>query len=185
MAVDAVKKWLGSTGVVDPKDIILSTNKQWLAFTVTVADAEALLFAEYHVYEHSSTGIQNVGCNEYHIPHNISNHVDYITPGIVLLSHGYSPDTMKQAKRDQLQRQKLDKRVTDVMTADGPSRLAMAAPAEDMSYQATPPRVVPVFGCDLYTTAECTRGKINRLGAHKLSLSNMIMHAICLQCFAN
>lgn len=47
---------------------------------------EELLHTEYHVYEHTTSGTKTVACDQYHVPVDIQEHVDYITPGIKLFS---------------------------------------------------------------------------------------------------
>ncbi|KAJ2897329.1 subtilisin-like protein [Zalerion maritima] len=125
-----------------------------------VARRETSLYRLPCVRAHTESGIRNIGCEEYRVPHNVSDHLDYITPGIRLMAHGYDGETIRRAKMEQVERSGLkEKRVTDILTAEGPSRLAMAIPMDELAYQATPPRVVPGLGCDMYSTVECIRGK--------------------------
>lgn len=77
---NSVMNWLTSSGI-SAKRITHSDNKQWLAFDATVVEAESLLHADYHEYEHRS-GTSMIGCDEYHVPKRVSKHVDYITPGV-------------------------------------------------------------------------------------------------------
>lgn len=86
-AVDSVRAWLESSGI-HPKRIGQSVNKQWIQFDATVKEAEKLFKTEYHFYEHSGTGNTNIACDEYHLPAHITEHVDYITPGLKLLAGG-------------------------------------------------------------------------------------------------
>lgn len=62
--VDAVKSWLIDFGI-DPKRITHSDNKGWLAFDATTAEAEGLLHAEYHTYEHATEGHVTSACERY------------------------------------------------------------------------------------------------------------------------
>ena len=57
-----------------------------MQFDATAEELESLILAEYHHYEHTATGKSNIGCDEYHVPHHIRKHVDYITPGLKLLT---------------------------------------------------------------------------------------------------
>ncbi|KAI9742807.1 MAG: hypothetical protein M1818_003536 [Claussenomyces sp. TS43310] len=68
--VATVRTWLVSSGIADER-ITHSDNQGWLAFDATAEEAENLLHAEYH---------------EYHVPKAIQEHIDYITPGIKLIS---------------------------------------------------------------------------------------------------
>ncbi|TVY55396.1 Aorsin, partial [Lachnellula suecica] len=83
--VDSVKEWLTDFGI-DGSRITHSDNKGWLAFDATTAEAEGLLHAKYHMYEHTSKGHVTPACESYHVPKHIQEHVDYITPGIKLIA---------------------------------------------------------------------------------------------------
>lgn len=47
-------------------------------------EAESLLQAKYHFFEHPATGKTTIGCDEYHVHEDVKRHIDYITPGIKL-----------------------------------------------------------------------------------------------------
>lgn len=83
--VDAVRGWLESAGIHAHR-ISQSVNKQWLQFDALTHEAENLFKTKYHVYEHSRTGKINVACDEYHVPTHITEHIDYITPGLKLFA---------------------------------------------------------------------------------------------------
>ncbi|KAL8637835.1 MAG: hypothetical protein Q9228_004943 [Teloschistes exilis] len=101
-SVDSVRQWLEAAGIA-PHRVSLSTNKQWLQFDAETLEVENLLQAEYHHYEHAQTGRTNIGCdqydftgsrlicaadneNSYHVPAHVQKHVDYVTPGLKLLT---------------------------------------------------------------------------------------------------
>ncbi|KAG4436952.1 hypothetical protein IFR05_007565 [Cadophora sp. M221] len=83
--VDAVTEWLAGFGI-DPKRITRSDNRGWLAFDAATEEAEGLLHTKYHLYEHESEGHMTTACESYHLPQNIQQHIDYITPGIKLFA---------------------------------------------------------------------------------------------------
>ena len=93
-----MRSWLESSGI-DPRRISVSSNRQWLEFDASTDEAERLLKTEYHVYEHTSSGRTNVGCDEYHVPEHIKEHIDYVTPGLKLLSDGKSSEDVSLSKR--------------------------------------------------------------------------------------
>jgi tripeptidyl-peptidase I len=62
--VDAVKEWLADFGI-DAKRITHSDNNGWLALDATTAEAEGLLHAEYHYYQHTSKGHVTLACETY------------------------------------------------------------------------------------------------------------------------
>lgn len=79
--IDSVAAWLVENGI--PRERIThSDNKAWLAFDATVEEAENLLHTEYFHDGIEEDRGSMVGCNEYHLPKHIQEHVDYITPGL-------------------------------------------------------------------------------------------------------
>ncbi|KAK3321723.1 Pro-kumamolisin, activation domain-containing protein [Apodospora peruviana] len=86
-SVDKVRSWLISAGVNETR-LSQSVNKQWIQFDATVDEAERLLLTDYYVFEHVEAGVRNIACSEYHVPHKVAEHIDYITPGIRLISAG-------------------------------------------------------------------------------------------------
>ena len=67
--VNAARQWLIDFGISSDR-ITHSDNQGWLAFDTTTEDAERLLHAEYHLYEHSSSGSMTAGCDTYvHFDH--------------------------------------------------------------------------------------------------------------------
>ncbi|KAI2465624.1 subtilisin-like protein [Annulohypoxylon bovei var. microspora] len=83
----AVKDWLVEAGI-PLHNISQSDNKQWVQFDASVSEVEKLLVADYHVWEHASTGVKDIACDEYHVPKQVKEHIDYITPGIKLMGYG-------------------------------------------------------------------------------------------------
>ncbi len=80
---------------IDRKRVSQSINKQWIQFDATAEELEALVLAEYHHYEHMETGKSNIGCDEYHVPQHVQDHVDYITPGLKLVTPSVRPGATK------------------------------------------------------------------------------------------
>jgi tripeptidyl-peptidase-1 len=86
-AVDSVRAWLEDAGIAAER-ISHSANKQWIQFDAKAHEAERLLRTKYFQYEHEATGSLHVACDEYHVPLHLSEHIDYITPGVKLLGGG-------------------------------------------------------------------------------------------------
>ncbi|KAJ5670945.1 hypothetical protein N7507_000072 [Penicillium longicatenatum] len=82
-SVDTVRSWLESFGISKDR-ISQSVNKQWIQFDAGADELEKLLHTEYYIYSHADTGRSHVACREYHLPHSVRDHIDYITPGITL-----------------------------------------------------------------------------------------------------
>lgn len=81
-SAEIVKEWLLESGV-DADDILEYANRGWLAVDLPVSHVEALLSAEYFEYTDDS-GKMRIGCDEYHLPAHIAEHVDLIKPAIQL-----------------------------------------------------------------------------------------------------
>ncbi|KAJ1323356.1 tripeptidyl-peptidase I [Microdochium nivale] len=77
--VDAVADWVSSSGISRER-IGHSSNKQWLQFDATTEEVEKLLYAEFHVWQHRD-GSEEVSTEAYHVPADIREYIDYITPG--------------------------------------------------------------------------------------------------------
>ena len=78
--VDTVTVWLTESGGIDRSRISRTRNEAWLAFEATVEEAERLLLTEY--YELDDGERRTVGCDQYHLPSHLVEHVDYVTPGV-------------------------------------------------------------------------------------------------------
>lgn len=81
VTVDLVKSWLVNSGISEER-ISQSSNKAWLQFDASVDEMEQLLQAKYYYYEHVDGGRKNIGCEDYKIPAALSDHIDYVTPGV-------------------------------------------------------------------------------------------------------
>jgi tripeptidyl-peptidase-1 len=79
-AASAVYGWLLSTGI--RSEHISHFRIGWLEVNVTVNEAEQLLRTEYHIFERTDTGTVHIACNEYSVPRDIQQHIDFITPTI-------------------------------------------------------------------------------------------------------
>lgn len=90
-----VKSWLVDSGIREER-ISQSANKAWLQFDATIEDMEQLLQTKYHFYEHVNGGRKHIGCEEYKIPAAVSDHIDYVTPGVKLLATRAMGDIKKR-----------------------------------------------------------------------------------------
>lgn len=77
-----VHTWLIEAGV-DTARISQSLNKQWVQFDASIAELETLLDTQYNEYEHQD-GRLIPACDKYYVPTQISQAIDYITPGVNL-----------------------------------------------------------------------------------------------------
>ena len=83
--MEAVSAWLIDSGI-SSSSITHTANKAWLAFFATASHAEQLLHTEYYEHHDEVTGGIMPACDQYHLPEQIQQHVDYITPGVKLLA---------------------------------------------------------------------------------------------------
>lgn len=77
--LNVVKDWLLSSGL-NADDILHYENRGWLAIDMPARHAESLLSTKYYEYEVS--GRSRIGCDAYSLPAQVSEHVDFIKPGI-------------------------------------------------------------------------------------------------------
>ncbi|KAM0318569.1 hypothetical protein ACHAO8_001660 [Botrytis cinerea] len=83
--INTVRNWLVDSGIAASR-IVHSDTKGWYAFDATTSELENLLNTQYYTYEHFSTDEIAAACDEYHLPAHVQPHVDYITPGVKLIS---------------------------------------------------------------------------------------------------
>ncbi|EHK50837.1 hypothetical protein TRIATDRAFT_145909 [Trichoderma atroviride IMI 206040] len=81
-SISAVKAWLVKGGV-PASSITSSKSKGWLDFVTTSGQLESLLKTSYSTYAHVEARDVHVGTDEYSLPDEISQHIDFITPGVV------------------------------------------------------------------------------------------------------
>ncbi|KAL1902805.1 hypothetical protein Sste5346_000716 [Sporothrix stenoceras] len=143
-AVEAVKRWVVESGGIAADRVSLSTNRQWLQFDARVDEAEQLLQAEYYNYEHTESGVNLTACPQYHVPAPLQKHIDYITPGVKLASHGFEERVKAVRRRD-------DKR------GNGGARLERRSEDASQTEAASAPWVTG--GCDQFATYECIRAQ--------------------------
>ncbi|KAJ5389262.1 Rattus norvegicus CLN2 is a lysosomal protease Precursor [Penicillium cataractarum] len=128
------RAWLIESGISDAR-ISLNRNKGWLELVATAKEAEELLHTQYFQYWNAQTGQSVLICEQYHVPHGIQDHIDYIEPGIRLPAF-------------QQQQPFLHKR--DNILIHGASG-QMHLPDSDN------PDVLTSLGCDKLITPDCIR----------------------------
>ncbi|KAI5928203.1 peptidase S8/S53 domain-containing protein [Camillea tinctor] len=174
-SVAAIKEWLVNAGIPSHA-ISQSTNKQWIQFDAPVSQVEDLLMADYHVWEHLDTGVKNIACEEYHVPRDVKQHIDYITPGIKLMGYGNTQEPASMKKRARLDKtsrliqpvepldiermmskrarqQTSPSRRTTGVNNEGPLRFSEPIDPADI----TSGNLTLASGCDVYITPDCIR----------------------------
>ena len=79
-ADQSVKRWLSNN---DIKENVWkrSSSGDWISTSLTVAKARSLLgHTQFHVYQHRSTGEKVVRTTQYHVPRDVFDHIDLISP---------------------------------------------------------------------------------------------------------
>ncbi|KEZ39302.1 Tripeptidyl-peptidase sed1 [Scedosporium apiospermum] len=79
--IDAVLAWLEDEGI-DRNRTTVSRARNWISFTATRDEVEALLEAEYHIFTHHESGHAHVACDGYSVPKHLAQHIDIITPTV-------------------------------------------------------------------------------------------------------
>lgn len=148
-SVEAVKEWLVAAGIA-AENIGLSANKQWIQFDAHAEKIEELLVTDYFEYEHLSSGSKMVAVEEYHVPLELREHIDYITPGVKLRA---DPGKLKKMKRRH-QREALEKRGVKPMFTNVEFFVDERGDATGL-----PPFNSTV--CDVYVTTACIRAQYN------------------------
>lgn len=77
-SIESVRDWLHASGIEADRHQ-LTPGRGYLKFDATIEELESLLSTEYHVYQHSVTDELHIGCDEYHVPLRIKNHIDFIS----------------------------------------------------------------------------------------------------------
>jgi len=80
-SVRSVLQWLAESGITGDR-VRQSQSLNWIHANVTVIEAEALLQTKYHIYTHSISEQAHIACEDYSIPQDIQEHIDFITPTI-------------------------------------------------------------------------------------------------------
>ena len=98
-AIDATVKWLVQEGV-EPHRIALTSGRNWLKVNTMIGEAERILHATYNIYE-DDQGLQSTACEDYSIPADLQEHIDFITPTVQLYPHKPAQELRsEQLKRD-------------------------------------------------------------------------------------
>ncbi|TVY38071.1 Aorsin [Lachnellula occidentalis] len=81
--IEIVKNWLLRSNLIQEHDITHYENKGWLAVDMPAKRAETLFGTKYYEHE-TKNGELRIGCDQYHLPRHISEHVDFVKPGVKL-----------------------------------------------------------------------------------------------------
>ncbi len=112
-AIDAVMAWLKDEAELDLDSVQLSYGRNWITFNATVGQLESLLKTEYHVYKNGDHGGHHVACDQYHVPEDLKEHIDLITPTVHFDGHpGNGRKTKTEALPDEMQKELKKRAIT-------------------------------------------------------------------------
>ena len=145
-----MRNWLVSSGIESSR-IALSRGRNWLNFNASVAEVEGLLKTEYKVYEHS-TGQKHIACEEYSVPHDVSQHVDLIMPTIHFDTKIVGDPELRKAKRDGISKPG-STNDNGFLPKKGPT---ISGPTADIA-----PQPFSLATCNTQITPDCLRALYN------------------------
>lgn len=144
--------WLVSGGISSER-LSLSANKQWIQFDAQAHEVEEIMVADFYIFQHTATGTKNVAVDEYHLPQDIQEHVDFITPGIKMRPDPRELKKLKH-KRDAKLPIKRDTQPTYTNLRPIGGNQNPAALIPNFS-----PSLLTPENCDKYVTAACMRAQ--------------------------
>ncbi|KUJ13731.1 subtilisin-like protein [Mollisia scopiformis] len=92
--INGVKQWLANHGISESR-IEISKSSSWIMFNSTIEEAETLMQTKYQVYEHPKTKKPHVACEEYSVPIEIKEYIDFITPTIGFDAYLTNPEKVR------------------------------------------------------------------------------------------
>lgn len=117
------------------------------------------MVADFYIYEHVTTGTKNVAVDEYHVPHDIQGHIDFITPGVKMRS---DPRELKKMRRKReaeeevrhIKKRGLHAQHTDLLPVSDQVRHGLESVIPALNTSALTPA-----NCDLYVTDTCIKAQ--------------------------
>ncbi|KAE9366063.1 hypothetical protein N431DRAFT_517109 [Stipitochalara longipes BDJ] len=97
----SVLDWLAEHEI-SAKHIKQSQSLSWLHFNVTVSEAEGLLNTQYFEYKHTTTGQVHLACEEYSLPEDLKNHIDFVTPTVHFDAKLENPKKRRTLNEDEI-----------------------------------------------------------------------------------
>ncbi|ATY62013.1 alkaline serine protease [Cordyceps militaris] len=83
-SVESVKRWLADAGISD-KSLVVPKSGGSVYFSTTVDRLESILQTRYHVYHHARGDVEHIGTDEYSLPSDVSDVVDFVVPGLAMM----------------------------------------------------------------------------------------------------
>lgn len=93
-SIDTVTKWLVDAGV-PAESIKMPRSQGWLQFRTTVDKLESLLHTKYNVFEDRDTSEHFLGTEAYHLPADVAEHVDFVSPAVAMYKVSNTRETTR------------------------------------------------------------------------------------------
>lgn len=111
------------------------------------------MLADFYIYEHVTTGTKNVAVDEYHVPLDIQEHIDFITPGIKMRS---DPREVKKLRR----KREAEEEVHQIKKRGFRSQHTELLPfSDDGVVPALNVSLLTPGNCDYYVTDSCIKSQ--------------------------
>lgn len=158
--ISEVTKWLEEFGI---SGVEQSYSLNWISANVTIAKAEALLDAKYFEYKHDTTEQMHIACEEYSLPKNIQEHVDFVTPTT------HFDIKIKSVKRDEKKSRSLGSAANKARPI--PQRVYVPPDADTTTLAGCNISIFPACIRSLYglpnTTTPNAKSKSSRVSCHR------------------
>jgi tripeptidyl-peptidase-1 len=123
-------------------------------FDAEAHEVEDLLFTDFFTFEHTATSSKGLACDEYHVPSHVSDHIDYITPGIRLRKDPREIARLnRRNKRDELAKRGIE--ATNTGAVPIPLTMTQLTSSGESPFNSSV--------CDTYITNQCIRSELQRI----------------------
>lgn len=82
--MDAVKRWLIDSGISHDATVVPKSRGS-VHFSTTIGRLEDILQIKYHVYHRPRSVEDHIGTDQYSLPQDVSEVVDFIVPGLATM----------------------------------------------------------------------------------------------------
>lgn len=127
---------------------------------------EDILYTDFYVYKHSQSDSAGIACDQYHIPAHVTEHVDYITPGIRLRQESGKAAKLRRRSTSQNSKRGTVAYHTDLIGI--PESIKIAAHADDDTNPFNSSM------CATYVSQVCIRSKFSLLISIAMLLSSRV-----------
>ncbi|KAG5804307.1 hypothetical protein H9Q74_005152 [Fusarium xylarioides] len=80
--IETVRSWISR----HDGSSTMSRDRGWLHASMSALEAEGMLNASYYKYHHTLQDYSTLSCEKYYLPEHVQPHIDFVTPGVMLLA---------------------------------------------------------------------------------------------------